>query len=370
YSQQIKQWMGHDRGTPMQIVDADTKRQRDITYRDIVILLRSMTWAPTIIEEFKEQGIPIYAELTTGYFDAMEIQIMLNVLKTIDNPYQDIPLASVLRSPIVGFDEEELTTIRLEDQQESYYDALQAYVDNHTDKLSTRLIQFLHQFEKFRSAARQGGLSELIWDIYRETGYYDFVGGMPGGRQRQANLRALYDRARSYESTSFRGLYRFLRFIEHMEEQGDDLGAARALSEQEDVVRIMTIHKSKGLEFPAVIVGGLYREFNKQDVRGKYIVHKDYGFATKYIDALKRITYPTLYFYALQKEVEQESLAEEMRVLYVALTRAKEKLVMVGTVPSFEKKRASWEMVANHDQSFLPRFARAETNRYLDWIGP
>src|SRR5699024_508053 len=147
-----------------------------------------------------------------------------------------------------------------------------------------------------------------------------------------------------------------------------DLG--RALSEQEDVVRIMTIHSSKGLEFPVVIVGGMYREFNKQDIRDKYIVHKDYGFATKYIDAVKRITYPTLYFYALQKEVEKESLAEEMRVLYVALTRAKEKIVMVGTVPSFEKKQEAWEMVANHQQPLLPRFARAETNRYLDWIGP
>lgn len=370
YSQEIKKWIGHETGEPLQVVDADTKKQRDVTYRDIVILLRSMTWAPTILEEFKEQGIPVYAELSTGYFDAIEIKIMLNMLKVIDNPYQDIPLASVLRSPMVGFDEEQLTTIRLENRSDSYYEALQAYTRNHTNETSTRVQQFMTQLSMFRSAARQGALSELIWDIYRETGYYDFVGGMPGGRQRQANLRALYDRARSYESTSFRGLYRFLRFIEHMEEQGDDLGAARALSEQEDVVRIMTIHSSKGLEFPVVIVGGMYREFNKQDIRGKYIVHKDYGFATKYIDVVKRITYPTLYFYALQKEVEKESLAEEMRVLYVALTRAKEKIVMVGTVPSFEKKQEAWEMVANHQQPLLPRFARAETNRYLDWIGP
>lgn len=370
YSHQIKKWIGHETDAPLQVVDSDTKKQRDITYRDVVILLRSMTWAPTIIEEFKEQGIPIYAELSTGYFDAIEIKIMLNMLKIIDNPYQDIPLASVLRSPMVGFDEQQLTDIRLANRGESYYDALQSYIKLHTDETSIRLKQFFNQLVLFRSAARQGALSELIWDIYRETGYYDFAGGMPGGRQRQANLRALYDRARSYESTSFRGLYRFLRFIEHMEEQGDDLGAARALSEQEDVVRIMTIHSSKGLEFPVVIIGGMYREFNKQDIRGKYIVHKDYGFATKYIDAVKRITYPTLYYFALQKEVERESLAEEMRVLYVALTRAKEKIVMVGTVPSFEKKKEAWEMIANHDEPLLPRFARAETNRYLDWIGP
>lgn len=370
YSEQIKKWLGHHSEQPLQVVDDETKKQRDIAYRDVVILLRSMTWAPTIMEEFKKQGIPVYAELSTGYFEAVEIQIMLNVLKVIDNPYQDIPLASVLRSPMVGFDEEQLTTIRLADRSGSYYDALQAYQKQHTDETARRLQQLMDQLTTFRAAARQGALSELIWDIYRETGYYDFVGGMPGGRQRQANLRALYDRARSYESTSFRGLYRFLRFIEHMEERGDDLGAARSLSEQEDVVRIMTIHSSKGLEFPVVIVGGMYQEFNMQDMRKKYIVHKDFGFATKYIDAVKRITYPTLYYYALQKEIQKEMLAEEMRVLYVALTRAKEKIVMVGTVPSFEKKREAWEMIANHDEALLPRFSRAETIRYLDWVGP
>lgn len=370
YSSQIKRWIGRDDHPPLQVVDEDTKKQRDLAYRDIVILLRSMTWAPMIVEELKEQGIPVYAELSTGYFEAIEIQVMLNMLKVIDNPYQDIPLASVLRSPIVGFDEEQLTTIRLASRSGSYYDAVQTYKQQNNDVVADRLEQFMEQLTLFRSAARQGALSELIWDIYRETGYYDFVGGMPGGRQRQANLRALYDRAQGYESTSFRGLYRFLRFIEHMEERGDDLGAARALSEQEDVVRIMTIHKSKGLEFPVVLVGGMHRQFNVQDMQKKYILHKDYGFATKYIDAVKRITYPTLYYYALQKEIQKEMLAEEMRVLYVALTRAKEKVVMVGTVPSFEKKRESWQMIANHEEQLLPRFARSETNNYFDWIGP
>src|SRR5699024_7914854 len=138
--------------------------------------------------------------------------------------------------------------------------------------------RFLKQLDTFRLASRQGALSDLIWDIYRETGYYDFVGGMPGGRQRQANLRALYDRARSYESTSFRGLFRFLRFVERMEERGDDLGAARALSEQEDVVRMMTIHKSKGLEFPIVILGGMDKQFNLMDLKERYLLHKDFGF--------------------------------------------------------------------------------------------
>src|SRR5690625_2990320 len=192
--------------------------------------------------------------------------------------------------------------------------ALKAYVkqmSNKDDKTIQKVRVFLQNLEKFRFAARQGALSDLIWEIYRETGYYDFVGGIPGGRQRQANLRALYDRARSYEATSFRGLFRFLRFIERMEERGDDLGAARALSEQEDVVRIMTIHKSKGLEFPVVIMGGMDRQFNMQDLNRKYLLDKDLGFATKFIDPVKRITYPTLYFNAIRQEKLREQLAEE-----------------------------------------------------------
>src|SRR5699024_1827160 len=283
YAEKIKGWIGDDENQPLQVVDKATQAQRDVQYRDIVILLRAMSDAPTIVDEFKKQGIPVYAELNTGYFEAIEIKIMISFLKVIDNPRQDIPLASVLRSPIVGLDEEELARIRLADQRNTYYDALKQFQKEQTDSTGEKTEQFLERLESFRLASRQGALSELIWHIYRETGYYDFVGGMPGGRQRQANLRALYDRARGYETTSFRGLFRFLRFIERMEERGDDLGAARALSEQEDVVRIMTIHSSKGLEFPVVIVGGLARGFNLQDLNQKYMLHKDLGFASKYI---------------------------------------------------------------------------------------
>src|SRR5690625_5247916 len=218
--------------------------------------------------------------------------------------------------------------------------------------------------------AKSDSLSALIWEIFQETGYYDFVGGIPGGRQRQANLRALYDRARSYEETSFRGLFRFLRFIERMEERGDDLGAARALSEQEDVVRIMTIHKSKGLEFPVVMIGGMDRRFNLQDLNKKYLLDKDLGFASKYIDPVKRINYPTLYFHAMQKKKLRDQLAEEIRVLYVALTRAKEKLVMVANVASFEKKLEKWQKVLEYTQWVLPDYFRVDVRSYLDWVGP
>ncbi|WP_077623097.1 helicase-exonuclease AddAB subunit AddA [Sediminibacillus massiliensis] len=371
YARMIKKWIGSEENRPMQVVDKETGGQRGIQYRDIVILLRSMTWAPTITDELKQQGIPVYAELSTGYLEAIEIKVMLSLLKIIDNPKQDIPLASVLRSPIVGLNEEDLAEIRLAKKQAAYYEAMTSFIKNEADtQKGKKLKRFLVQLKEWRNRARQGALSDLIWQIYRETGYYDFVGGIPGGRQRQANLRALYDRARTYENTSFRGLFRFLRFIERMEERGDDLGAARALGEQEDVVRLMTIHKSKGLEFPAVILGAMDKQFNQQDLRQKYLLHKDLGFGSKYINPSKRIMYPTLAYHALKKEKQRELLAEEMRVLYVALTRAKEKLVMVGNVASFEKKQEKWQKVIDHPEWVLPSHYRLETQSFLDWVAP
>ncbi|PAV29247.1 helicase-exonuclease AddAB subunit AddA [Virgibacillus profundi] len=370
YAKKIKTWIGRKDVSPLKVVDKATQTQRDLQYRDVVILMRSMTWAPTIVDELKKQGIPVYAELSTGYFEAIEVKIMISLLKVIDNPRQDIPLASVLRSPIVGLNEDDLASVRLAGKNESFYDAMKLFKKQNTNNAANQIANFLELLEQFRLASRQGALSELIWDIYRETGYYDFVGGMPGGRQRQANLRALYDRARGYETTSFRGLFRFLRFIERMEERGDDLGSARALSEQEDVVRIMTIHKSKGLEFPAVILGAMDKQFNLQDLKQKYLLHKDLGFASKYIDPVKRISYPTLFYHAIGQEKLRELLAEEMRVLYVALTRAKEKLVMVGNVPSFDKKQQKWQKMIDHSQWVLPAHFRMESKTYLDWVGP
>src|SRR5690625_2775976 len=208
YAEKIKQWIGKKDQAPLQVIDKSTNIQRDIQYRDIVILLRSLTGVPTILYVLKKQGIPVYAELRTGYFVAIEIQVMINMLKIIDNPYQDIPLTSVLRSPIVGLNEEQLAQIRLEERHGSCFQAAKQYAKKNQDA-SEQVKTFLNQLEQFRVLAKEGALSELIWEIYRVTGYYDFVGGIPGGRQRQANLRALYDRARDYESTSFRGLFRF-----------------------------------------------------------------------------------------------------------------------------------------------------------------
>lgn len=354
------------------VYDRKLGRTRPAAYRDIVILLRSMPWAPQIMEEFKQQGIPVYANLSTGYFEATEVAIMLSLLKVIDNPYQDIPLASVLRSPIVGLSGDELAQIRVYHKNGAFFDALRVFLEKGepSDRaLHEKVSGFIQQLEKWRDFARKGSVSNLIWQLYRDTRFFDFVGGMPGGRQRQANLRALYDRARQYEETSFRGLFRFLRFIERMQDRGDDLGAARALGEQEDVVRIMTIHSSKGLEFPIVFCAALSKPFNTRDLYKKYLFDKELGFSSRYVDDKKRIAYPTLPYIATKKKLKMEMLSEELRVLYVALTRAKEKLILIGTVKDGKKTFKKWESALTCREWLLPDYDRSKAKCYLDWIG-
>ncbi|WP_096155203.1 helicase-exonuclease AddAB subunit AddA [Bacillus sp. FJAT-45066] len=358
-----------------QIYDKHLKGMRAVTYRDFVILLRSMPWAPQFTEQFKQEGIPLYANLSTGYFEATEVAVMISLLKIIDNPYQDIPLASVLRSPIVGLDSNDLANIRIQQKSGTYFEALRKFCRESVETEGEEVIQqkvifFLDMLQKWRSQAREGALSDLIWQLYRDTSFYDFVGGMPGGKQRQANLRALYDRSRQYESTSFRGLFRFLRFIERMQDRGEDLGAARALGEQEDVVRLMTIHSSKGLEFPIVFVAGLSKQFNMMDLNSSYLLDKEFGLATKFVHPKLRITYPTILQLALKRKARAQLIAEEMRVLYVALTRAKEKLYLLGTVKDATKSLADWNEHVSNEQWLLPDYVRANAKTYLDWIGP
>lgn len=356
------------------VYNPKAKSTSPVKYKDIVILLRSMTWAPAMMEEFKQQGIPVYANLSTGYFEATEVAIMISLLKIIDNPYQDIPLAAVLRSPIVGLTEAELAEIRIHQKSGAFYDALVSICGQKPSdglvELYEKVRIFYESLTDWRTRARQGALSQFLWQVLRETRFYEFVGGMPGGKQRQANLRALFDRARAYESTSFRGLFRFLRFIERMRERGDDLGAARALGEQEDVVRIMTIHSSKGLEFPVVFIAGLNRKFNMMDIRKPFMLDKDLGFAAKYVNAEKRISYPSLPQLAFKRKKRMEMLAEEMRVFYVALTRAKEKLYLLASVKDLKKSIENWSSQACITDWLLPEYDRAKADTYLDWVGP
>ncbi|MHC8517538.1 helicase-exonuclease AddAB subunit AddA [Sporosarcina sp. ITBMC105] len=358
-----------------EVTDAFSDKRRPLKYSDIVILMRSMTWSGEIAEEFKLAGIPIYAELSRGYFEAIEVMIMLNTLRVIDNPYQDIPLASVLRAPFVGMTENELAQVRLAAKNKPFYDALKHFMATGgagIDPVTQQKLQrFFLRFEDWRNLARRGSLSELIWQVYADTHYYEIVGAMPNGKQRQANLRALHDRAIDYEKTSFRGLFRFLRFIDRMQKRGDDLGAARYVSDTEDVVRIMTIHSSKGLEFPYVFVAGTGRQFNKMDFNEPYLFDQHFGLAVKAIDPDLRITYTSLPFLAMKEKKQLEMRAEEMRVLYVAMTRAKEHLELVATVKDIEKTMTKWQDAQLIEPgSMLPEYTRSRANGYLDWIGP
>lgn len=354
------------------VYDSRKHSVRPLAWRDVVILLRApQTWSPVLIEELQLAGIPAYAELSAGYFDATEVTVMLSLLRIIDNPYQDIPLAGALRSPLFGVSAEELALIRIQAGGGAYFDAVAAAAESPlTDESTRRKLQlFLERLNRWRQAARQSPVSELIQGIYRETAYYDWVGGLAGGPQRQANLRALHERARQYESTSLRGLFRFLRFIERMRESGGDLGTAPALGEGGDVVRVMSIHKSKGLEFPVVFVAGLGKKFNQQDVNASFLMHKDLGFGPKYVHDGLRIAYPTLPCLAVRRRMVLEMQAEELRVLYVALTRPKEKLILLGTIADAGRELQRWQSAADADGR-LPDYSIASARRFLDWLGP
>lgn len=366
-AKKIKEMMDQE----MLVHDPWTQQQRKLEYRDIVVLMRSMTWSGDFVDEFKMAGIPLYAELNGGYFDALEVMIMLNTLRVIDNPYQDIPLASVLRAPFIGLKENELAEIRLAAPNASFYEAVKTFMRAGTgiDRAAAdKLQRFVLQLEGWRNQARRGSLAELIWQVYLDTNYYEMAGAMTNGKQRQANLRALHDRALEYEKTSFRGLFRFLRFIDRMRERGDDLGTAKSLSEKENVVRLMTVHKSKGLEFPVVFFAGTGRSFNEMDFRKSYLFDQDYGLAVKAVNPDTRIEYTSLPFLAVKEMKQLQMKAEEMRVLYVAMTRAKERLFLTASVKEIDKLFEKWKVGGNDVR--LPDFMRSRAKGYLDWIGP
>jgi ATP-dependent helicase/nuclease subunit A len=339
----------------MEIWDKGQKKYRRAEFRDMVVLLRSTkNIAPVFLEEFRQMGLPAYAETGSGYFAAQEVQIILSLLKVIDNPCQDIPLTAVLLSPIVGLTVEELASIRLQRPADDFYVALCFAARREEEPLRGILRTFLKKLRNWRTFARRNSLLELIWLLYRETGFYDYAGAMPGGKQRQANLRALIDRAKQFEDTTMKGLFKFLRFLKRLEETGSDLGTARALGENENVVRIMSIHKSKGLEFPVVFVGGLGKKFNLLDLQGDVLLDRDLGLGPVWVDPVQRYKYPTLAKLIIRDKLKEEMLAEEVRILYVAMTRARDALILVGTVKDLFKESQKWCKCVSHQGWELP----------------
>ena len=354
-----------------QVYDKSLGGYRPLAWRDVVVLLRSVrAKGPVLLEALREAGIPAYADVDEGYFREVEVEVLLAALAVVDNPRQDIPLAAFLRSPLVACRAEELAEIRLAGPERSdLWDAVTVVAATATEAgcKAARAIELL---EGWRRLARRRGVPELLLRMYRDTGYYEYVGGLPGGALRQANLRALYDRARQFESTHYRGLFRFLRFVEDMREGGADMAVARILGEQEDVVRVMTIHKSKGLEFPVVVVADAGKQFNLQDLKKPVLFHKTQGLGPQVIDVKTRYRYPGAARKAVAHCLELETKAEELRVLYVALTRAREKLILTGRLKHAAKAASNWCRQSCRREELLPAGLIAEAKGYLDWLGP
>lgn len=314
------------------IFDKDAKAYRALEFKDIVILLRATEGKATkTLDILHANNIPAYAEDKGGYFRAKEIQTIISLLNVLDNARQDIPLAAVMLSPIGGFSAEDLARLRLDDRDNDLYTLLTCGAMG-DDEFSAQCKNFLLKINAWRELARQVSVPELLSTIYRETGYYDYFDNA-AGRVAQANLRVLIDRAAEFESTAFRGLSRFIQFVKKIRELGNDLSAARTLGENENVVRVMTVHKSKGLEFPVVFVADLGKRFNTKDLSEPIIANRSLGIGIcKTVEGnagLERV--PTLARRVVDKKNRAENQAEELRILYVALTRAREKLVLVGT---------------------------------------
>ena len=347
---------------------------KGIPYKDMTILLRSPKSVASIYEkELMQENIPVFSDITTEYLHTIEIDTIMSLLKVIDNPLQDIPLVTVLRSAIGGFTDNELIEIRLVNKSDLFYKAFKEAEDSNliNDNLKLKIQNFLSLLEKLKQKEKEMTLEEFIWNIYSETGYYHYVGLMPDGNLRQANLKKLFEKAKEYEKISFKGLFNFIIFMEKVGTTNNDLSAARVIGENDDVVRIMSIHKSKGLEFPIVFLCGTSKKFNLRDMNDKIVLDNQIGIGVNYLS--NGIEFPTLTKEAIKIKSKKESISEEMRILYVALTRAKNKLIIVGTSKDINKDLEDKRQELNKYYKFnKPEKLNSEIvekyRSYLDWL--
>ena len=358
--------------TKFQVFDRKINGFRDIQYKDIAVLLRSTKVnAPIFEEEMINLNMPVFSESSQEYLDSVEIQTMMSLLKIIDNPIQDIPLVTVLRSPIGNFTDDELVEIRLSDKYDNCYTAMQKARVNVSTELKEKIDTFFENLEIWRKEKDYLALDEFIWKLYSDTHYYTYVGLMPNGDLRQANLKMLFERAKQYETASFKGLYNFINFIEKLHIGSGDLGAAKLIGENDDVIRIMSIHKSKGLEFPVVFLAATGKQFNLMDLNQSILLHQELGIGVKYIDYERQVQYDTLTKEAIRNKILTETLSEEMRILYVALTRAKEKLYITGLKKDYQKEMEKMQEQVNRYNKVNDKINYIlikKYKKYLDWI--
>lgn len=339
---------------------------RNIRYRDICILLRSTkNIAATFAETLAAFGIPCYSEAGSSFLQSEEITVMLSLLKIIDNPHQDIPLLAVLRSQLFALMPDDLASIRLKHPNGDFYDAVRKRAAD-KDALGKTLTEFLLLLKDFRLKNRELNTAELVWYVYMQTGFYEAQATLPGGTLRRLNLRLLYTRAAAFEKTGLKGLYSFIRFIDEYQSIGGDYDAARSIGEEQDVVRIMSIHKSKGLEFPVVILAGVGKEFNTRDLQGKVLIHSELGYGPEYVDTDLGIEYNNGARAAVKQAMHNEMLSEEMRILYVAMTRAREKLILLGSGKKLADQ-AKKCAIGGVEKRVSAGFALTATS-YLDWL--
>ena len=349
---------------------------RLMEWRDIVLLKRSISGsASRMIDLLRREGIPAYAEEKSGYFSAMEVQFVLSLLQIIDNPEQDLPMAIVLQSPLIGMDANDLGRLRLSVGENSLWSGLRPFVEA---SQNAGWIRFVDSMDTWRTMSRRQGITDLIWHIYDTLHVVEYVSAMPNGLVRRGNVLALYERAKQYESGNYRGLFRFLRFIESLQASGEDLSVAKTVSEADNVVRIMTIHKSKGLEFPVVFLMGTQKGFNKMDLNRSLLLHKEYGVGLKGYFPDLRVMYNSLPWIFVHQALEENLKAEEERILYVALTRPKDKLYITGymkgsingsTDRPATKKMGEWVApVLQWGESAFTKEQILGCNSYLDWI--
>lgn len=391
--QRIKEMM--EAKEPLQI--RDKNGYRSVAYGDIAILLRSLSgWSETFIEVLNEMGIPAYADTKTGYFTTIEVETVLNLLHVIDNPRQDIPLTAVLRSVFGRISDEELAWIGSIPTGIDFWDRVQQFIgymrwkagdkeiqdtfarmgvdlgkldrllQSYKDVGQTykKLMTFLERIEEYQKYAQTRSVYELLRRIYNETGYYDYMASMPAGEKRRANLDILLQQSIEFAQNGHQGIFGFTRYIESLQKSDIDFGEAAVNDENTNAVRIMTIHKSKGLEFPVAFVAGMGKQFNLMDARKGTIIDGDYGVGCDYVDMERRVKKPTLMKRFMANAIVLETLAEEIRVLYVALTRAKEQLIICGTVKDAQKSIEKWNLRASLQSVY--QLSKAQT--YLDWI--
>lgn len=396
----IEELMSQDK--PYYVFDTDISDYRKIQYNDIAILTRTLSgWADTIVNVLLDNDIPAMAETAQQYFKVREIKVIISLLTCIDNPLQDIPMAAVLLSYFGGFTEDELAVLRIygknrsdrlfikqmkqlvhevleepdmQEENNNHINSTKVNASEYEDLtgLAYKCREFLDKFADFRAHSRLVTIYDLLWDIVYNTGYYDYVGTMPAGKKRQSNIDVLLDKASYFEGTSYSGLFNFLRYIERLQKYDIELTDSSGTGNSGDAVRVMSIHKSKGLEFPVVIMAGLNKQINKKDARNRLVIDQELGIGTDYVNLDKKTRTQTIIKGAVSRKILRDTISEEERVLYVAMTRAREKLIMVGSMSGTDKKISTWQLQAKElANDGIYSYAECENiDRYSDMVMP